>query len=126
MNYVIFKVVFSLYFTYYLLKTSIMKTLSIIFLTLVFLSCQNQQKLDVDKAKKASIDSMQTEIIKQKAIDSMQLEMAKVKDENERPQNVTVVNQPAASSSTPAKKKGMSGALTGALIGAGVGAATGA
>ena len=100
-----------------------MKTLSILFLTLVFVSCQNQQKEDVNKAKQVSIDSMKTEIIKQKVIDSMQLEMTKI-EEKEQPQNVTVVNQPAAVA--PAKKKGWSGAAKGAVIGAGVGAATGA
>jgi hypothetical protein len=102
-----------------------MKTLSMIFLTLVFISCQNQNKEEVNKAKKASIDSMKTEIVKQKAIDSMQLEIATIKEEKEQPQNVTVVNQPAATA-TPAKKKGWSGAAKGAVIGAGVGAATGA
>lgn len=102
-----------------------MKTLSIIFLTLVFVSCQKQQKEEVNMAKKAAIDSMQTEIVKQKAIDSMQLEMAKIKEEKERPQKVTVVNQPAANTTT-AKKKGWSSTAKGAVIGAGVGAATGA
>lgn len=102
-----------------------MKTLSVLFAILVFVSCQNQNIEDINKAKKASIDSMKTEITRQQTIDSMQLELAKIKEEKERHQNVTVVNQPAATSA-PAKKKGMSGALTGALIGAGVGAATGA
>jgi hypothetical protein len=102
------------------LKFTIMKTLSIIFLTLVFVSCHNQQKEDVEKAKKATIDSMQTEIVKQKAIDSMQVEMAKIKEEKQSSQKVTVVNQPAT------KKKGWSGTAKGAVIGAGVGAATGA
>lgn len=104
-----------------------MKTLSILFLTLVFVSCQNQQKDDINKAKKASIDSMKTEIIKQKVIDSMQLEIAKIEEEKEMPQKVTVENQPATNTTaTPAKKKGWSGAAKGAVIGAGVGAATGA
>lgn len=101
-----------------------MKKLSIMFLALVFVSCQNQQKEDINKAKKASIDSMQTAIIKQKTIDSMQIEIAKIKEEKENLQKVTVVNQPATA--TPAKKKGWSGAAKGAVIGAGVGAATGA
>jgi hypothetical protein len=114
---------FSSYFVFNL-KFAIMKMLSIIFLTLVFVSCQNQQKEDVNKAKKASIDSMKTEIIKQKTIDSMQLEITKIKEESEQPQNVTVVNQPATT--TTAKKKGWSGTAKGAVIGAGVGAATGA
>ena len=91
-----------------------MKTLSMIFLTLVFISCQNQQKQqDVNEAKKASIDSMQMEI-------------AKAKEEKVQPQNVTVVNQPATATATPAKKKGWSSTAKGAVIGAGVGAATGA
>ena len=102
-----------------------MKTLYITFLVLVFASCQKQQNGDINKAKKASIDSMQTEINRQKAMDSMRLEIIKIKEEKQRPQNVTVVNPPATNN-VPAKKKGMSGALTGALIGAGVGAATGA
>lgn len=55
----------------------------------------------------------------------MQLEILKIKEEKILPQNVTVVNQPAAIS-TPAKKKGWSGTAKGAVIGAGVGAATGA
>lgn len=104
-----------------------MKTLSIMFLMLIFVSCQNQQKEDINRAKKASIDSMKTEIIKQKAIDSMQLEITRIKEEKEIPQNVTVENQPATNTTTtPAKKKGWSGAAKGAVIGAGVGAATGA
>ncbi len=104
-----------------------MKSLSIIMLLLVFISCQKQKKEDIIKAKQASIDSMQTEINKQKIIDSMQLEIAKVNEANEvkeRRENVTVINQPAAV--TPPKKKGWSGAAKGAVIGAGVGAATGA
>jgi hypothetical protein len=120
---------FSSYFVFNL-KFTIMKMLSIIFLTLVFVSCQNQQKEDVNKAKKASIDSMKTEIIKQKTIDSIQLEITKIKEESEEPHNVTVVNQPAAANqpaaTTTAKKKGWSGTAKGAVIGAGVGAATGA
>lgn len=121
---------FSSYFVFNL-KFTIMKILSIIFLTLVFVSCQNQQKEDVNKAKKASIDSMKTEIIKQKTIDSMQLEITKIKEADEQPQKVTVVNQPAAanqpaSTTTTTKKKGWSGVAKGAVIGAGVGAATGA
>ena len=106
-----------------------MKMLSIIFLTLVFISCQKQQKEDANKLKMVTIDSMKIENAKQKTIDSLQLEMARIKEEKEQPQNVTVVNQPAASNNavaTPAKKKGWSGAAKGAVIGAGVGAATGA
>lgn len=108
-----------------------MKFLSIMMLMLVFTSCQKQQQEAIDKAKRASIDSMQAEIKKQKIIDSMQLEIAKANEAQklleakERRQNVTVVNQPAATQA-PAKKKGWSGAAKGAVIGAGVGAATGA
>jgi hypothetical protein len=103
-----------------------MKSLSVIFLVLVFVSCQKQQNEDINKAKQASIDSMQTEISKQKVIDSMQLEIAKINVANERPQHVTVVNPPVTATAAPAKKKGWSGAAKGAVIGAGVGAATGA
>lgn len=105
-----------------------MKTLSILMLVLVLGSCQKQQNEAVNKARQTSIDSMQAEINKQKVIDSMQLEIAKIKEENVRPQNVTVVNPTAAATPAPvtAKKKGWSGAAKGAVIGAGVGAATGA
>lgn len=102
----------------------IMKSLSIIFLVLVFASCQKTQNEAVNKARQTTIDSMQTEISKQKVIDSMKLEIAKMEEEKEHRNNVTVVNQPVAA--VPAKKKGWSGAAKGAVIGAGVGAATGA
>lgn len=102
-----------------------MKTLSIICAVLVFASCQKTQNEAVNKARQTTIDSMQTEINKQKVIDSMKLEIAKIEEKNERRQNVTVVNQPAAATATE-KKKGWSGAAKGAVIGAGVGAATGA
>ena len=105
-----------------------MKTQFIILFIFILTSCQKQQNEAIVKAKQASIDSMQTEINKQKIIDSMQLEIAKAEEANEvkeRPQNVTVVNQPATTAA-PAKKKGWSGAAKGAVIGAGVGAATGA
>lgn len=104
-----------------------MRFLSLIFFVFVFVSCQKQQKEDINKAKQVSIDSMQTEIIKKKIIDSMEVVIAKTNEANEaneRRQNVTVVNQPAAA--VPDKKKGWSGAAKGAVIGAGVGAATGA
>lgn len=101
-----------------------MKFLSVIFFVLVFVSCQKQQKEDINKAKQVSIDSIQMQIEKQKVIDSMQLEIAKSNESVQRHENVTVVNQPAAA--VPAKKKGWSGAAKGAVIGAGVGAATGA
>ena len=94
------------------MRQYIVPTTYIVFLTLFFISCQNQQKVDVDNAKKASIDSMQ-------------LEITKIKEQKVSPQNVTVVNQPADTTAT-AKKKGWSGTAKGAVIGAGVGAATGA
>ncbi|WP_348822209.1 YMGG-like glycine zipper-containing protein [Flavobacterium aestuarii] len=105
-----------------------MKSLSIIFLVLVFGACQKQQNEDINRAKQASIDSMKMEIKKQKAIDSMEIEIAKIQEENKRHDNekVTVINQPANTAAVPAKKKGWSGAAKGAVIGAGVGAATGA
>ncbi|REG96100.1 glycine zipper family protein [Flavobacterium aquicola] len=105
-----------------------MKSLSIILLVFVFGACQKQQNEEISRAKQASIDSMKTEINRQKVIDSMKLEMAKIeeKEEKERAQHVTVVNQPVAVAAAPAKKKGWSGAAKGAVIGAGVGAATGA
>ena len=103
----------------------IMKSLSILFSVLVFVSCQKQQNEEINRAKQASIDSMKIEINKQKVIDSMKIEMAKIEEEKDRQHNVTVVNQPAPATA-PAKKKGWSGAAKGAVIGAGVGAATGA
>lgn len=102
-----------------------MKTLSIVFMALLFISCQKQQKSEIDIAKKATIDSMQTEIIKQQTIDSMRLEIAKSNEETVSPQNVTITNQ-VPTNNDPVKKKGWSGAAKGAVIGAGVGAATGA
>ena len=101
-----------------------MKSLSIILLVIAFASCQKTQNEAVNKARQTTIDSMQTEISKQKVIDSMKLEIAKIEESKERPQNVTVVNQPATVA--PAKKKGWSGAAKGAVIGAGAGAVTGA
>ena len=101
-----------------------MKSLSVIFFVLVFVSCQKQQNENINKAKQASIDSMKTEINRQKVIDSMQLEIAKIKESNEHREKVTVVHQ--HETVAPAKKKGWSGAAKGAVIGAGVGAVTGA
>ncbi|WP_017496161.1 glycine zipper family protein [Flavobacterium sp. WG21] len=109
-----------------------------IFIAAVFLvSCQNQGKEDINKAKQASIDSMKVEISKQRVIDSMRTEMAKIREEQKveaqqklETQKVVVVNQkadvtPTATQTTP-KKKGWSSAAKGAVIGAGVGAVTGA
>ncbi len=101
-----------------------MKSLSIIFFVLVFVSCVKQKNEDINNAKQASIDSMQIENNKQKVIDSMQFEIAKVKESNEHHQDVVAEHHSTAEA--PAKKKGWSGAAKGAVIGAGVGAATGA
>jgi hypothetical protein len=101
-----------------------MKSLSVIFFALLFVSCQKQQNEDINKAKQANIDSMQTEINREKVIDSMQLEITKIKESNEHRHNVTAVHH--TENVVPAKKKGWSGAAKGAVIGAGVGAATGA
>ena len=55
-----------------------MKTLYFILLSLVVVSCQNQGKIESEKAKLATIDSMKVEIEKQRVIDSMQVEMVKI------------------------------------------------
>ncbi|MCC9072847.1 glycine zipper family protein [Flavobacterium sp. F-65] len=110
-----------------------MKTLYLIVLSFAIFSCQNQGKMDIQKAKQASIDSMKIEMNKQMVIDSMKTEMAKVQEEKEKekiqaeavPQKVVVVNQQAPAAVTP-KKKGWSSTAKGAVIGAGVGAVTGA
>lgn len=82
-------------------------------------SCKdtNNEALDLEKERQASIDSMKMEIEKQRIIDSIQLANAQ---RAESKKEVVVVNQAA-----PAKKK-WSGAAKGAVIGAGVGAVTGA
>jgi hypothetical protein len=105
-----------------------MKFLYILFAALSIVSCQNQEKMDMKKAKQASIDSMKVEIEKQRVIDSMKTEMAKIKEEQKaESQKVVVVHQPAnGTATTTAKKKGWSSTAKGAVIGAGVGAATGA
>lgn len=110
-----------------------MKAIVVIIAALSIVSCQNQDKMDISKAKQASIDSMKVEINKQKVIDSMNVEMAKMEKEKEEAQKeaqkVVVVNHQADGTSTaaaPAKKKGWSSAAKGAVIGAGVGAITGA
>lgn len=100
-----------------------MKTVYLILLSFAIFSCQNQGKIDIQKEKQASIDSMKVEIDKQKVIDSMNMEMAKVEKQKE----VVIVNHTTTqASATPAKKKGWSRAAKGAVIGAGVGAVTGA
>jgi hypothetical protein len=109
-----------------------MKTLYLILFSFAIISCQNQGKIDIQKAKQASIDSMKVEISKQKVIDSMKTELAKVQEEKEKaqveavPQKVVVVNQQAPAVAAAPKKKGWSSTAKGAVIGAGVGAVTGA
>ena len=56
-----------------------MKALYILLVALAIVSCQNQEKKDINKAKQASIDSMKVEINKQRVIDSMKTEMARWK-----------------------------------------------
>ena len=109
------------------LKNNIMKTVYLILLSLVVFSCQNQHKIDIEKAKQASIDSMKVEIEKQRVIDSMNIEMARVEQENQA-QVVSSNNNSTETTTTTTvkKKKGWSATAKGAVIGAGVGAATGA
>jgi hypothetical protein len=108
-----------------------MKIVYFMLLAMALVSCQNQGKMDVAKAKAATVDSMKVEIEKQRVIDSMQqvrvkMEEAKVETQKE----VVVVNQQApqgtTTTTTTTKKKGWSSTAKGAVIGAGVGAATGA
>ena len=105
-----------------------MKALYILIVALSIVSCQNQEKIDVNKAKQASIDSMKVEINKQHVIDSMKTEMAKIKEEQKvESQKVVVVHQQdGTATATAPKKKGWSSTAKGAVIGAGVGAITGA
>lgn len=98
-----------------------MKTICIMLMSIVLFSCQNQGKLDVQKAKQASIDSMKVAIEKQKVIDSMKVEMAQIEK-----RKVVVVNHTTGTNTQTAKRKKWSGAAKGAVIGAGVGAITGA
>ncbi len=98
-----------------------MKALSSILIFLVLFSCQNQGKLDMQKQKQATIDSMKVAMEKQRVIDSMKVEMAQV----EKQQKTYVVNHTTVANAKPARKK-WSGAAKGAVIGAGVGAVTGA
>lgn len=111
-----------------------MKGLCILLIAIFLTSCQQQSKVDINKAKQASIDSMKVEINKQRVIDSMKTEMAKIEEKQKveaqkaEAQKVVVVHQndgTAAPAATP-KKKGWSSTAKGAVIGAGVGAATGA
>jgi hypothetical protein len=123
---------------YNFLKATIMKALYILFIAaLSIISCQNQSKEELNKAKQASIDSMKVEINKQRIIDSMKVEMAALEEQKEvqqkeaeqraAQQKVVVVHQnDGTATAAPAKKKGWSATAKGAVIGAGVGAATGA
>ncbi|RTZ04528.1 glycine zipper family protein [Flavobacterium sp. GSP6] len=102
-----------------------MKALYFILIAAGIVSCQNQGKMDIQKAKQATVDSMKVEIEKQRVIDSMQVEMVKIQEAKvETQKEVVVVDQQTAGTTT--KNKGWSGAAKGAVIGAGVGAATGA
>lgn len=107
-----------------------MKIVYFFLLSIVVISCQNQGKMDVQAAKKATVDSMNVVIEKQRVIDSMKQEMVKIEEAKiETKKEVIVVNQQSPSStttSTVTKKKGWSNTAKGAVIGAGVGAATGA
>lgn len=128
----------NLYFVRLLIiKFKVMKSLYIMLISLVIFSCQNQGKMEIQKAKQASIDSMKVAnadsikvaFEKQKVIDSMQIEMTKVNEQKvEVQREVVVVNhEPGTTTTTTTrKKKGWSSTAKGAVIGAGVGAATGA
>jgi hypothetical protein len=109
------------------LKFTIMKNACVLMLSLLFVSCQFQNKEEIEKAKQASIDSMKTEIEKQRVVDSMETELARVNEEKEalESKKTVVVNNASTTQAVP-KKKGWSNTAKGAVIGAGVGAATGA
>ncbi|MBK0369237.1 YMGG-like glycine zipper-containing protein [Flavobacterium agrisoli] len=103
-----------------------MKTLySLVVVTFMLFSCQNQQQSDVALAKKATIDSMKTAHEKQRVIDSMQMEIAKTENKVQQDRTTTKVITQTAPAAEP-QRKGWSNAAKGAVIGAGVGAATGA
>ncbi|MEC5167135.1 hypothetical protein RCH18_002885 [Flavobacterium sp. PL11] len=107
-----------------------MKLVYFFLLSIVVISCQNQGKMDIQAAKKATVDSMKVVNEKQRVIDSMKLEIVKIEEAKiETKKEVIVVNQQAPSSTTTTtttKKQGWSNTAKGAVIGAGVGAATGA
>lgn len=104
-----------------------MKNACVLLFSLLFISCQFQNKEEIEKAKQASIDSMKTAIEQQRVVDSMKTELARVNEEKEVLQNskTNVVNT-TTTTQAASKKKGWSNAAKGAVIGAGVGAATGA
>ena len=71
-----------------------MKNACVLLFSLLFISCQFQNKEEIEKAKQASIDSMKTEIEKQRVVDSMKTELARVNEEKEVLKNSkTVVGQ---------------------------------
>ncbi len=103
-----------------------MKNACVLLFSLLLVSCQFQNKEEIEKAKQASIDSMKTAIEQQRVVDSMETELARVNEEKEAAQNSkTVVVNNTTTQAAP-RRKGMSNTAKGALIGAGVGAATGA
>ena len=104
-----------------------MKNACVFLFSLLLVSCQIQNKEEIEKAKQASIDSMKTEIEKQRVVDSMETELARVNEEKEalESKKTVVVNNASTTQAVP-KKKGWSNTAKSAVIGAGVGAATGA
>ncbi|MES2865033.1 MAG: YMGG-like glycine zipper-containing protein [Bacteroidota bacterium] len=104
-----------------------MKSACVLLFTFLLVSCQFQNKEEIEKAKQASIDSMKTAIEQQRVVDSMETELARVNEEKEAVQNskTVVVNNTTTTQAAP-KKKGWSNTAKGAVIGAGVGAVTGA
>jgi uncharacterized lipoprotein YajG len=51
------------------IKSNIMKALYFIALSLLIVSCKNQGKMDLEAAKKATVDSMEVAMEKQRVID---------------------------------------------------------
>jgi len=103
-----------------------MKNACVLLFSLLLVSCQFQNKEEIEKAKQASIDSMKTAIEQQRVVDSMETELARANEEKEAAQNSKTVVVNNTTTQTAPKRKGMSNTAKGALIGAGVGAATGA
>jgi hypothetical protein len=105
-----------------------MKNACVLLFSLLLVSCQFQNKAEIEKAKQASIDSMKTAIEQQRVVDSMETELARVNEEKDAIENskTVVVNNNTTTTQAAPKRKGMSNTAKGALIGAGVGAATGA
>lgn len=103
-----------------------MKNACVLLCSLLLVSCQFQNKAEIEKAKQASIDSMKTAIEQQRVVDSMETELARVNEEKQTIENSkTVVVNNTTTQAAP-KKKGWSNTAKGAVIGAGVGAVTGA